>query len=166
METINLKKFFTDNHASRAWATNETVSGIGSEIQHTRTLHANLLAFINANNVGSMLDLPCGDLNWMQHVIVAQRTSHNPAFKYIGADIAPNLIEENKAKFPQHNFQVLNVATSRLPKADLIFVRDCLVHLPFEFVWAALANLARTEAKFVAITTFPAHADKIGRAHV
>ena len=149
---VNLKEFFIQNHTDRSWATEETVSGVGSERKWTADLEAGLAKFITEQNIKSILDIPCGDLNWIQHVL-----AQFPDVKYIGSDIATNLIKENKAKFPQYQFKNLDVSASVLPVVDLIIVRDCLVHLPTEFVHKALANLFKSKAKFVAITTFPQH---------
>jgi hypothetical protein len=43
-----------------------------------------------------------------------------------------------------------------LPGADVIFCRDCLVHLPIEEVKTVLRNFSRSGAKWVLTTTFPA----------
>lgn len=151
----NLNEFFKRNHAERNWATSETVSGVGSELRFTRDLHTNLVAFILANNVNSILDLPCGDLNWIKHVIAEVKLGR--PFKYTGADIAVNLIAENVVNFPELEFKVLNVVSDRLPAADMIIVRDCLVHLPTALVIKALKNLSSSNARFICLTTFPAH---------
>ena len=52
-------------------------------------------------------------------------------YEYIGADIVTELIKINNDKFKTtHNkFIDLDLTTGKLPKVDLIFCRDCLVHL-------------------------------------
>ena len=40
-------------------------------------------------------------------------------------------------------------------RSDLIFSRDCLVHLNFEQARQALRNFQRSGAKYLLITTFP-----------
>jgi hypothetical protein len=151
----NLNEFFKRNHAERNWATSETVSGVGSELRFTRDLHKNLVSFINKNKVSSLLDLPCGDLNYIKHVI-AEIKLERP-FGYVGADIATNLIAENIINFPELEFRALNVVSDPLLACDMILVRDCLVHLPTDLVLKALKNLSKTKTKFIAITTFPEH---------
>jgi trans-aconitate methyltransferase len=127
---------------------------VGSERRFTADLEAGLAKFITEQKIKSILDIPCGDLNWVKHLLAAF-----PDVDYIGSDIAPNLIKENKANFPHLKFKNLDVSASALPVVDLIICRDCLVHLPTEFVHKALANLFASKARFVAITTFPQHHD-------
>ena len=135
----NLADFFKRNHTERNWATSETVSGVGSEIRFTRDLHTNLVALIKGLEIASVLDLPCGDLNYMKGIL-SELKADGVAIQYTGADIASNLIAENKKAYPELAFKTLNVVTAALPPADLVIVRDCLVHLPTDLVIEALGG--------------------------
>lgn len=99
--------------------------------------------------VHTLLDLPCGDFNWMQQVDLT-------GIRYLGADIVTVLVERNNARFANENrrFLHLNLLTDPLPVCDLIFCRDCLVHLSFADVQAALANIKRSGATYLATTHF------------
>jgi hypothetical protein len=96
-----------------------------------------------------MLDLPCGDFNWMQHVQV-------PLQKYIGADIVEDLIRANQTRYgsAQREFRVLDLTKDVLPEVDLLFCRDCLVHLSFEDIEKVFSNIKRSGIQYLLTTTF------------
>ena len=48
-----------------------------------------------------------------------------------------------------------DITRDPLPRADAILCRDCLVHLSFENIAAALANFARSGSPWLVTTTFP-----------
>jgi hypothetical protein len=101
--------------------------------------------------IRSMLDLPCGDFYWMKHVDLQ-------GIDYIGADIVSELITRNKQfESPHVSFEPLDLLSSRLPKVDMIFCRDCLVHLSFKDVFVALENIVRSGSGLLLTTTFPRH---------
>jgi hypothetical protein len=79
---------------------------------------------------------------------------------YTGIDIVPELIAANNARFAEQanwKFQVGNIITDQIPKCDFLMVRDCFVHLTNDMIKQALLNIASSDVKFVALTTFPAH---------
>ncbi len=150
---------FQQIHDSSAWnvVTTESVSGEGSTLEQTATLRAELPGLLRKLGVRSLLDLPCGDFNWMQHLDLT-------GIRYTGGDIVPALVERNQAQFGNETrqFQHLNLLTDPLPAADLLFCRDCLVHLSFADVQAALDNIRRSGIIYLATTHFhdePENAD-------
>jgi hypothetical protein len=104
-----------------------------------------------------MLDAPCGDFYWMKQVDLSD-------LDYIGADIVMDLIRQNR-RYQASNvrFRKLNLIDDRLPKVDLIFCRDCLVHLCFKDLFMALHNICRSGSTYLLTTTFknPVHNDDI-----
>jgi len=142
---------FTNIHNSNEWnvKTTESVSGEGSTLEQTKTLAAELPFLLKKLKVKTLLDLPCGDFNWMQHVKLT-------GIRYIGGDIVEALVEKNNARFASENRQFLhlNLLADSLPSCDLIFCRDCLVHLSFDDIHAALANIKRSGATYLATTHF------------
>lgn len=144
------KKVFTDIYQSNCWGSKESKSGAGSAVDSTRFVRAGLERIIKQYNIKSILDIPCGDFNWMRHTDL-QGT------KYIGCDIVEELVESNRSKYPETKFECLDVITSKLPQADLIFCRDCLGHLAHREVKAALLNMSRSGATWLMTTTFPNH---------
>jgi len=100
--------------------------------------------------VQSILDAPCGDANWIREIITG--------IAYTGIDIVPSLIEQNIHQWTgndAHRFTVADITVDPLPKADLILCRDCLVHLSFAHIDAAVANFRASGARWLLTTTFP-----------
>ena len=50
---------------------------------------------------------------------------------------------------------MIDLIEGPVPKHDLVFVRDCLVHLSTEHVKAAIANIKASGSKWLLTTTFP-----------
>ncbi|MBK9016373.1 MAG: class I SAM-dependent methyltransferase [Saprospiraceae bacterium] len=138
-------------HDSNEWnvITTESVSGEGSTMEQTEVLRAELPGLLKKLGVRTLLDLPCGDFNWMQHVDLT-------GIRYLGGDIVAALVERNNAQFGNENRQFLhlNLLTDPLPACDLLFCRDCLVHLSFADVQAALANIRRSGITYLVTTHF------------
>ncbi|MGH7414328.1 MAG: class I SAM-dependent methyltransferase [Candidatus Rokuibacteriota bacterium] len=134
---------------TNAWGGGESRSGRGSEAEQTRVLVAALPQVFRELGVGSLLDIPCGDFHWMREVDLA-------GIQYVGADIVPEVVEGNQG-FARDGvrFLRLDLLHSRLPRADLVLVRDCLVHLPYGDIFQALRNLCRSGSTYVLTTTFP-----------
>lgn len=64
------------------------ISGSGSEITQTESFIKDLEKLLNDLEIRSLLDIPCGDLNWMQKVNLSN-------IDYCGADIVEELIKSN-----------------------------------------------------------------------
>lgn len=144
---MSVSKVFVNIFETNKWASKESVSGTGSEIKVTGLIRESLPGLLENYEIKSMLDLPCGDFNWMKEVNL-------DGIEYTGADIVPKLIEDNKVKYPNFNFEVMDVITSELPKVDLIMVRDCLVHLTNDNVKKALNNIKKSGSKYLLTTSF------------
>lgn len=145
----DVQQVFSDIFENKAWGPGESVSGPGSSRLQTYYLIGQLPRLLAEFGVRSMLDLPCGDYNWMQYVDLS-------GIDYRGADIVEELIARNKAhERPGVQFDVMNIITSDLPPVDLIFTRDCLVHLNYEQIHEVLRNVKRSGAKWFLTTSFP-----------
>ena len=97
-----------------------------------------------------MVDAPCGDMNWMRHVVY-------DFHRFIGVDILPRVIQQlaDSAFPPRYEFYVGNIVTDQLPTADAVFCRDCLVHLPFAAIHTTIRQWAMAGFEYVLVTTFP-----------
>ena len=144
---MSLKNVFTEIYLENKWTSTESVSGIGSEYDNVLKLIEELPILFKKFNIGSILDIPCGDYNWMKHVDLSN-------ISYIGADIVNNLIQSNRKKYNDIDFRVLDITTDKLPMVDLIFVRDCLGHLNNENVLKAIENMKNSGSKFLLATSF------------
>ena len=144
-----IKETFTQIKETRYWNSSESISGDGSEIAITKDLRSGLEKLFKSLSIESMLDLPCGDFNWMKKVDLT-------GVDYIGADIVESLIDSNQHLYGLNNvkFLTLDVTNSELPNVDLIFCRDCLVHLSFKDIYRALINIKKSRSKYLIITSF------------
>jgi SAM-dependent methyltransferase len=146
----NPAEIFSDYARSNKWGDKDSVSGKGSNLEATAEVRRILPELLRNLGATSILDVPCGDFFWMQHVDLT-------GIDYLGGDIVPDLIEANHRAHarPGVDFQVVDLISGPVPKADVIFVRDCLVHLSHYHVRAALANIARSGGTWLLTTTFP-----------
>ena len=138
---------FTDIYNKNLWGDKESVSGGGSNLAATEYVRKSLPDIIRRYGIRTMIDAPCGDLFWMQHLDLGVE-------QYTGVDIVQELIEKNQKQFPDKKFLSLDLSRDTLPLADLIFCRDCLVHLPFEEGVRVLKNIRRAGIKFLLTTTY------------
>lgn len=132
------------------WGDRESLSGKGSNLAATAELRRILPEILRDLGATSLLDVPCGDFHWMAHV--------DPVgIDYLGGDIVPDLIAQNRARHGAtgRRFEVIDLITGPVPRADVVFVRDCLVHLSNDHVLAALGNIAASGSDWLLTTTFP-----------
>lgn len=126
--------------------TRESVSGVGSTVQNTAEIREHLPSIFKQYKIKSMVDIPCGDWNWMRLVDLS-------GIKYIGCDIVPQLVADNNAKYG-NMFQLLDITKGVPPKADLLLCRDLLFHLPQREVEQALSNIYASGCRYFLTTTF------------
>jgi len=140
---------FTDIYAKNAWGGSDSFSGTGSDLHQTRVIAREIPGLLSDLGAASMLDVPCGDFHWMSRVDLT-------GIDYTGADIVDALIAANQQRHGRAGlrFRRLNLISDPLPRVDLVFCRDCLVHLPFADIWAALRNIGRSRSEYLLTTTF------------
>lgn len=140
---------FTTIYDSNYWGDSESVSGEGSNLEQTQHLELSLSQLFRELEIKSVLDIPCGDFYWMSKIDLS-------SIDYIGADIVEEIISNVSEKYtlPNRKFKVLDLIKDDLPKVDLIFVRDCLVHLSDENISQAIQNIKRSGSKYLLTTSF------------
>jgi SAM-dependent methyltransferase len=155
LKSKSTENVFTDIYRSNnEWGGKDSVSGVGSSVHQTKIITSELLALFRALNISTMLDIPCGDFHWMKRVDLNN-------IDYTGADIVKELIQTNRAKYARDGvrFQHLNLLKDKLPKVDLIFCRDCLVHFSFADIGLALGNVCNSQSEYFLTTTFTGRKD-------
>lgn len=145
----DVKKVFSDIYKKNLWGSEESVSGQGSSLDMSSEAVKCTQLVIEQLKPTSILDLPCGDFNWMQHVDLN-------GINYIGGDIVEELIHLNNKKHKANNidFRQLDIIRDELPSADLIIVRDCFVHFSYEKIFQSIENIRRANCKYILTTTF------------
>ena len=143
-------EIFSEYVRINKWGDSESVSGKGSNLQSTTELRKLLPPLLKELGVTSMVDVPCGDFFWMAHVDLS-------GIEYLGGDIVPELVERNRAEHarPGVDFKIINLIDGPVPKADLVFCRDCLVHLSNEHIGKALKNIRASGGKYLLTTVDP-----------
>lgn len=126
----------------------ESKSGPGSTIPNTMKVREGLVRLINAYNIKSICDIPCGDFYWMKEIA--------PQFEsYLGADSVDKVVRRNQRSFPGFTFTRLDARLDEIPKVDLILCRDLFVHLSLDECILVLNNFNRSGSRYLLATTFP-----------
>jgi SAM-dependent methyltransferase len=149
--TARIGKRFTDIWRTNAWGNAESRSGAGSTLAQTEKLRPKLQQVLRGLHVRSLLDAGCGDLNWLQGL-------SSELALYLGVDTVDELVTDLRQRFrgrKQHFFNVADITTDRLPRADAILCRDVLTHLSLPLVMLALENFRASGARYLIATTFP-----------
>jgi len=148
-ESARRRQNFADVFEHNQWGDTESVSGPGSNVARASLFRADLEALVRSLKARSLLDVPCGDFNWLRHFDLGIE-------RYVGADIVPELIARNRARFggPCRRFLVRDMVRDRLPRADVVFCRDGLVHLSHTEIFAALKNFKRSRSTWLLTNTF------------
>ena len=144
-------RVFERAYKTGVWtSTGEARSGDGSSLAFTESLRQALPATLRELDVDTLLDVPCGDWNWMSQVEL-------PVTSYIGGDLVEAVVEENQRRYGnrQRSFRVIDICTDALPSADMLLCRDALVHFSLADIMQTLRNISRSEITYVAMTSFP-----------
>jgi SAM-dependent methyltransferase len=147
---IFMKDIFSHIYKHNLWEGTESVSGPGSSVNEAQKLIDTLPFLFEQYKIKSILDAPCGDFNWMQHV-----PKHN--ISYTGIDIVDELIKINNGKYSneQIRFKEMNIVKDDLPTVDLIICRDCLVHLSKTHIIQAIRNFKKSGSKYLLTSHYP-----------
>ena len=149
LRSLGLKEKFSEVYERNIFGGSESRSGEGSDLSQTAIVRREIPRLLQELGIKTFVDAPCGDWYWMKEVDL-------PVEHYIGLDIVEALVAKNQREFGSSKiaFQSMNLAEGNLPKADLIFSRDCLVHLSFADALKIIANFKRSGAKYLLTTTF------------
>ena len=141
-------KTFTTIYQENRWKDGDALSGPGSNLAQTQAIRRAMPILLSDIQCRSLLDIPCGDFYWMSKIDLD--------LQYFGADIVAGIIAGNQRMYARDNRQFiqLNIITDPLPKVDLIFCRDCLVHFSFAHIQDALKNIKSSGSTYLLTTTF------------
>lgn len=130
----------------------ETRSGPGSTIAATKHIQSFILHAVEKYNIKSVVDIPCGDFNWMSQIVDSFES-------YQGFDISSKCIEDNINNYPDYDFTVGDLIAGDIPDCDLLIVRDVIGHMPLEYGTKAVQNIMNSNWK-VLISTNWLYVDK------
>jgi len=141
---------FTWISKNNYWSNEESVSGTGSTLQYTENLRKELPKLVNDYSIQIIFDAPCGDFNWMKHLLPELN------LQYIGGDIVRPLIESHSSKYmnEQTTFIHIDLIKDKFPRADLMICRDCLFHLSFDDTKSVLKNFVDSNISYLLTTTY------------
>lgn len=110
--------------------------------------------------IRSILDLGCGDWNWMRHFVPLH--GQNKDIEYVGWDAEQTPVawlNETSGRSNIH-FEARDICTEPLPSADLVILRDVLFHLQPAIVNSILQRV-KNDHGFLAATSFNSYQDPL-----
>lgn len=151
LRLLPTQKRFELIYSANQWNSDESVSGPGSESKATEALRRELPRLIRELRIESILDAPCGDFNWMEHVVDEVQV------RYTGLDIVRELICQNNDAFASDRIEFIhgNIITGPVPRADLIICRDCFIHLSFRDAARAIEVFKASGSKYLLASNRP-----------
>lgn len=133
------KTIFNEIYTTDFWTGG---SGPGSYVENVKEWTSLINAFVKDKNVTSVLDLGCGDGQFL-HLLDFNHLS------YTGVDVSDVAIAKNKSTEKPANFTFINedLSTLEYPQVDLILVKDVLQHLPYQAIETIL-NKIKSSCKY------------------
>jgi hypothetical protein len=132
----------------------ESASGPGSYLSNTNEVRTLLNKTVKEKKISSILDLGCGDWNWMSESINELRSIHDVS--YIGWDANEKLINELNLTYGDKStlFQQKDLVIDEYPIVDLIIIRDVLFHLHPKLVKKVLLRVQDSSTPWLISTTY------------
>lgn len=130
-----MKKVFENIYHKKIWYHG---SGSGSLVSNTKEFRSFLTKYLKKHDIKSMIDIGCGDWQFM-------RLLDFSGMKYLGIDVVPHLIRENTRKYGKKNiaFRSGDATKMKLPKADLVLLKDVLQHWSIAEIKRFVKKLSR-----------------------
>lgn len=153
---LTIKQKFDYFYQKNVFEGRESISGEGSSLLQTKKISKDLLKLFKKLGIISLVDAPCGDLNWIRHLDFGH-------INYLGVDVVQALIDKDTMELSNKNrsFVCADLINYIPPKSDLILCRDCLVHLSFRDALKVLSNFKKSGSKYLLTTTFTARSSNL-----
>ncbi len=144
-----VKDKFSHIYDTNHWSGGNSVSCAGSNKVQTSFISEQLPLVLKEFGINTLLDLPCGDFNWMNSINLEVEN-------YIGGDIVDEIVNSNSKKYANNfrKFEIFDLTNDSLPDADLLLCRDCFVHLSFVDIFMAIENIKRSNITYLLTTSF------------
>jgi SAM-dependent methyltransferase len=151
-DDVDRQKKFDWIYDTHYWDSKESKSGPGSNIYNTAAIRRDLPLLMYEYNFTSLLDAPCGDLNWMKTVEFIR------PIEYVGLDIVKKLVERHREKYRgSPNYKFIHRDFVMFPPYkifDLILARDVLQHLNHVDREKVIKNWENSGSKYVLTTLY------------
>lgn len=131
----------------------ESVSGLGSDIKVTEKLVIELNNFIKDNQIKTLLDVACGDFIWMKNLV-----NKNQNLQYHGLEIVKDIVDSNNKKYSNSRvkFDCVDVINFKFQDYyDLILVRDFFIHIKNSDILNLIEKIKLSNCKYFAVNNFP-----------
>ncbi|MFZ0040366.1 MAG: glycosyltransferase [Solirubrobacteraceae bacterium] len=148
--TSSHRAVFTDIYERELWRVGgESSSGPGSQREHTTQLQHELPELLARLGVHRLLDIGCGDFNWMRDVELGTDL-------YVGVDVVFDVVLNNRLEYgnSRRHFLQRDVTRDPLPQADLVLCRDVLIHFPDDDLVTAMQAIIGSGARYLMAGTF------------
>jgi SAM-dependent methyltransferase len=125
------QEIFEDIYDTKKWLGKGEGSGLGSDLQRCKPLIRWLTHYTVNNSIQSIVDIGCGDLQWIPAMIERTR------IKYTGIDCVSRLIESHRKQYETMTFlhsADLSRSVNILPSADMYFIKDVFQHWPTDTI--------------------------------
>jgi hypothetical protein len=145
----SIAEIFSHIYSNHAWVIEDgqdSLSGTGSTKQATGELVAQLSKFLREVGCRTLVDIGCGDFNWMCGV--------EGEFEYLGIDVVPQLIDAHNAAYAssRRRFLCMDATSSPIPAGDVALCREVIFHLSYRDGLRLLRNVKDAGFKYLLLT--------------
>jgi SAM-dependent methyltransferase len=146
----DMAEIFSRIYANGVWINQdyrESLSGVGSAQVATSELVVRLSAYLRDVGCRRLVDIGCGDFNWMRNV--------EGDFEYVGIDVVPQVIDANTSIYAndRRRFICMDAIRGEIPRGDIAICREVLFHLSFRDGLQMLRNIKTAGFKYVLLTS-------------
>tara|TARA_B100000787_G_C16176625_1_gene289390 strand:+ start:59 stop:781 length:723 start_codon:yes stop_codon:yes gene_type:complete len=157
-ENFMRKKIFKHIFKSGYWLdynthNDESRSGKGSNFENTVQLQSDLKVFFKDNKVKKILDIGCGDFNWMS--ILLKEVDYD---SYLGLDIVDSLVDYNNKKYGNKKIKFVskdfvNDDIDFIKEFDFILIRHVFIHLKNSNINSVINKIKKINFSYLGITS-------------
>lgn len=146
---MSYSNIFSSIYDNYGFGGEESRSGPGSTLHETEKIREKIKNLVKYKDIKSVVDVPCGDFNWMKEIVDSFETYH-------GGDIVQKCIDENIKNYSTDkiNFSVIDLLNDNIPSCDLLIVRDVIGHYPIEDGKKIIDNILRSNCKYLLSTSW------------
>ena len=154
------KKIFKNIFLSGYWLDynldeKQSRSGKGSNFNQSLLLKNALKIFFKEKKIKKILDIGCGDFNWMSTLL-----SEVDYESYLGVDLVDTLINDNIKKYGSKKIKfitkdIINDNMDFLESYDFILIRHVFIHLKNSNIKKAINQIKNIDFRYLGVTSDP-----------